>query len=35
MPSVQLLVDPKHADEPAPRIVLGNPNASVIAKQAG
>ena len=25
----------KDADEPATRIVLGNPNASVIAKQAG
>jgi hypothetical protein len=26
---------PKDADEPATRIVLGNPTASVIAKQAG
>jgi hypothetical protein len=26
---------PKHADGPAMRIVLGNPNASVIVKQAG
>jgi hypothetical protein len=26
---------PKDADEPAKRIVLGNPNASVIVKQAG
>jgi Pyruvate/2-oxoacid:ferredoxin oxidoreductase delta subunit len=25
---------PKNADEPATRIVLGNPNASVIVKQA-